>query len=193
MQVLAALRRGRDGLAAREGVTGGGASRACRSGGRVALLTTALAVLLLATPAKGAFSYTQACGDQSYDKANKIVYCNGRPSKNFPKGPLDMTFPSDVVAMYVVGWRRRRSFQKRHENHAPHAHCLSHTLTLLPLLIPHTPQIPPIERPARGERDALRRPDRAPPPVSSPEDLPDERSMKPVACQPYPPPHTGSP
>ena len=107
MQALAALRPGRDGRAAREGVTGGGASRACRSGGRVALLMTVLAVLLLATPAKGAFSYTQACGDQSYDKANKIVYCNGRPSKNFPKGPLDMTFPSDVVAMYVVGWRRR--------------------------------------------------------------------------------------
>ena len=139
MQALAALRPGRDGRAAREGVAGGGAPRACRSGRRMALLTTALAVLLLATPAKGAFSYTQACGDQSYDKANKIVYCNGRPSKNFPKGPLDMTFPSDVVAMYVVGWRRRRSFQKWHENHAPHAHCLTHTHPPAALNPPHSP------------------------------------------------------
>ena len=101
---------------------------------------TALAVMLLATPAKGAFSYTQACGDQSYDTANKIVYCSGRPSKNFPKGPLDMTFPSDVVAMYVVGWRRR-SFQVWHENHAHNIHAVSqHTHP------PAAPKCPPLPR-----------------------------------------------
>lgn len=141
MQASAALRPRLDGWAARGGVTGGGAPRACRIGGRGVQLMTALAVMLLATPAKGAFSYTQACGDQSYDKANKIVYCSGRPSKNFPKGPLDMTFPSDVVAMYVVGWRRR-SFQVWHENHgAPHSRGLStHSHP------PAAPKCPPLSR-----------------------------------------------
>ena len=151
---------------------------------------TALAVMLLATPAKGAFSYTQACGDQSYDTANKIVYCSGRPSKNFPKGPLDMTFPSDVVAMYVVGWRRR-SFQVWHENHAHNIHAVSQPSCRSQM--PPTPQIPPIERPARVERYAILRPDRAPPPVSSAGGpTRRERSLKPVAhhANRNQPPHT---